>query len=40
MADLPEVTAGEAIARLADGAWLIDVREEDEWDRGHARGAH
>jgi len=46
-----EVSAAEAIALVgADagagagvslpGAWLLDVREQDEWDAGHAPEAH
>jgi rhodanese-related sulfurtransferase len=35
-----EVTVAEAQRRLEGGkALLIDVREESEWDAGHARGA-
>jgi rhodanese-related sulfurtransferase len=35
-----EVTVAETQRRLEDGkALLIDVREESEWDAGHARGA-
>ena len=37
---LPEISVTEAIGRVADGAYLIDVREQDEWDRGHAPDAH
>ncbi|WP_033345337.1 rhodanese-like domain-containing protein [Catenuloplanes japonicus] len=33
---LPGVTAGN----VPDGAYLLDVREQDEWDAGHAPGAH
>jgi rhodanese-related sulfurtransferase len=40
MSDLPEVTTTEAVARAKSGSYLIDVREQDEWDRGHAREAH
>jgi rhodanese-related sulfurtransferase len=32
---LPEVPA----AGVPDGAWLLDVREPDEWAAGHAPGA-
>ena len=35
-AELPEINADEAIALVAGGATLIDVREQDEWDAGHA----
>ena len=34
-----EVTVGEARERLEAGARLIDVREDDEWRQGRARGA-
>lgn len=27
-------------AEVGDGAYLLDVREEDEWVAGHAPGAH
>jgi rhodanese-related sulfurtransferase len=33
---LPSVT----VADVADDAYLLDVREQDEWDAGHAPGAH
>ncbi len=26
-------------ASVPDGAWLLDVREDDEWQAGHAPGA-
>ncbi len=35
-----EISAEEAIERVEAGDWLLDVREQDEWDRGHADGAH
>lgn len=34
------VSALEAIALAETGTWLLDVREQDEWDRGHAPTAH
>jgi len=35
-----EVTVEEALGRLGrGGAHLVDVREDDEWRAGHARGA-
>ena len=37
--ELPEVTVDEAIAQVADGTILVDVREQDEWDAGHAPDA-
>ena len=33
------VTALEAIALTEGGTWLLDVREQDEWNRGHAPAA-
>jgi rhodanese-related sulfurtransferase len=30
----------EAMARSAGGAWLLDVREQSEWDAGHSPLAH
>ena len=38
--DVPAVDAAEAIARTASGAWLIDVRESNEWEAGHSAAAH
>lgn len=35
-----DVTAAEAIALTGAGTWLLDVRERNEWDRGHAPDAH
>jgi rhodanese-related sulfurtransferase len=36
-----EVSAERAAALTASGeAWLLDVREQYEWDAGHAPGAH
>ena len=34
------IAADEAIALIENGGWLLDVREQDEWDRGHAPSAH
>ena len=34
-----EVSVGEALGRLREGARLLDVREDGEWERGRARGA-
>ena len=35
------VDAPEAIRRIRAGeAWLLDVREDDEWRAGHAGAAH
>ena len=35
----PEVDVEEAERLLAAGAFLLDVREDDEWVAGHAPGA-
>ncbi len=40
MSELPEVSTVEAIDLVEKGTYLIDVREQDEWDAGHAAGAH
>lgn len=37
---IPQVTAEEAAKRVAEGALLLDVREDDEWTAGHAPDAH
>jgi rhodanese-related sulfurtransferase len=34
--NVPAVSAGE----VKDDAYLLDVREDDEWTAGHAPGAH
>ena len=34
-----EVAVGQALERVRRGARLIDVREDNEWQRGHAAGA-
>lgn len=34
-----EISVGQALERLERGARLIDVREDNEWERGHAAGA-
>ncbi|PHX59934.1 MAG: sulfurtransferase, partial [Actinobacteria bacterium] len=33
---IPEVEPLEAINRIDAGAFLLDVREADEWEMGHA----
>jgi rhodanese-related sulfurtransferase len=38
-ADAPEVSAGEGDKLVAAGALLLDVREPDEWNLGHAPSA-
>lgn len=40
MSGLPEVSAAEAIELAKDGTWVLDVREQDEWDRGHSPLGH
>jgi rhodanese-related sulfurtransferase len=35
-----QIEAAEAIVLAGTSAWLLDVREQHEWDSGHARGAH
>lgn len=37
--ELPEVAPDDAIALVATGTVLVDVREQDEWDAGHAPDA-
>jgi rhodanese-related sulfurtransferase len=32
----PQVSPAEAVELAQDGAVLLDVREQDEWDAGHA----
>jgi rhodanese-related sulfurtransferase len=34
-----EVSVEEALGRVGAGARLLDVREDGEWEQGHARGA-
>ena len=36
---VPEVSAPDSAGFLASGAILLDVREQDEWDAGHAPDA-
>lgn len=36
---IPEVPIAEAIALVNSGTPMVDVREQDEWDAGHAPGA-
>lgn len=37
---VPQITPDEAAQRVEAGAFLLDVREDDEWEAGHAPGAH
>jgi len=39
MSRLPEVSVGEVDALVAQGACLLDVREDFEWEAGHAASA-
>jgi rhodanese-related sulfurtransferase len=34
-----EVNVEQALGRMKEGARLVDVREDGEWERGRARGA-
>jgi len=34
-----EIDVAHALERVKAGARLIDVREDNEWEKGHARGA-
>jgi rhodanese-related sulfurtransferase len=35
-----QIAPDDAIALVAGNGWLLDVREQDEWNRGHAPTAH
>jgi rhodanese-related sulfurtransferase len=37
---VPGIDPADAIARTGSGAWLLDVRESDEWEAGHSASAH
>jgi queuine tRNA-ribosyltransferase len=37
--DIPQIDVDELEQRLADGATLLDVRNPDEYERGHVAGA-
>ena len=37
--ELPGVSVEKAMKELSEGVILVDVREQDEWDAGHAPGA-
>jgi rhodanese-related sulfurtransferase/uncharacterized UPF0146 family protein len=37
--NVKEISVEETLERTANGATLIDVREDNEWDAGHAAGA-
>ena len=40
MPEAIQIPAAEAIELVDDGGWLLDVREQGEWDQGHAPKAH
>ena len=40
MSDVGQISAEDAIQRVAGGSWLLDVREQSEWDGGHSPDAH
>jgi rhodanese-related sulfurtransferase len=37
--NVEEITVAQTLDRLENGATLIDVREDNEWDASHAKGA-
>lgn len=37
--DVPQVAVGDVPVDLTEAVVLLDVREDDEWQRGHAPGA-
>jgi rhodanese-related sulfurtransferase len=36
---MADVTVGEGAALVESGAFLLDVRQPDEWEAGHVQGA-
>lgn len=40
MSEIESVSAAEAIQLATGQSWLVDVREPDEWEAGHAEGAY
>ncbi|HEX4443816.1 MAG TPA: rhodanese-like domain-containing protein [Galbitalea sp.] len=40
MSEALQIPVEDAIARVHGGGWLLDVREQSEWDGGHAPTAH
>ena len=40
MHEAAQIPAEEAIALVAGDGWLLDVREQDEWDAVHSPEAH
>jgi hydroxyacylglutathione hydrolase len=39
-AHIPQISVNELRGRLAQGAFVLDVRTKNEWDAGHIEGAH
>ncbi len=39
MSRVREISVAETLERLKDGAILVDVREDNEWNDSHAKGA-
>jgi len=37
--NIKEITVSETLERVKSGATLIDVREDNEWEASHAKGA-
>jgi len=35
-----EVSVSDLALAISDNAWVLDVREDDEWDDGHVPNAH
>jgi rhodanese-related sulfurtransferase len=40
MSEAAQIPAEDAIALVAGDGWLLDVREQDEWDAVHSPDAH
>jgi rhodanese-related sulfurtransferase len=40
MPEAVQIPVEDAIALVAGSGWLLDVREQGEWDQGHAPDAH
>ena len=40
MPEAAQIAADEAIALVAGDGWLLDVREQNEWDAVHSPDAH
>ncbi|WP_026897431.1 rhodanese-like domain-containing protein [Daejeonella oryzae] len=37
--NIAEISVSETLEKLKEGTNLIDVREDNEWDKGHIKGA-